>query len=287
MLFFISIILSIAIELSLKSLESWRNFDWFSQFTDWVCHQTDSTSFRDGPIVVLAIVAPILLAIWLVAAMLGGIWGVFEFAFGVVILSMSLGPSDPIRQTQDYIHALQADDENEAKLHAEKILGKEITESAGKTAQRVKEMLFIKTCSSILGVFFWFIVLGPVGAAMFRLLCLLQRRFEGTESGLTHSILDFYQVLMWIPARITVLCFAVVGSFVDTMQSLRKVSDLWQRDSDQLLYEAGLGALHIHDCSTDEQVDIDSLIECLSLSKRAVLANITFIAMFVIGSWLF
>ena len=287
MLFFISIILSIAIELSLKSLETWRNFDWFSQFTDWVSHRIGSTSFRDGPIVVLAIVAPILFAVWLVAAMLGGVSGVFEFAFGVIVLSMSLGPSDPIRQTQDYIRALQAEDSEEAKLHAEKILGREITEEPAVIAERVKEMLFIKTCSSILGVFFWFIVLGPVGAAMFRLSCLLQRRFEGTESGFSHAILDFYQVLMWIPARLTVLCFAVVGSFVDTMHSLRKVSDLWQRDSDGLLFEAGLGALHIHDCSTDKEIDLDSIIECLSLAKRAVLACITFIAMFVIGSWLF
>ena len=287
MIFFISIILSVGIELTVKSLESWRRFDWFSQLTDWVSHRTDSTAFRDGPFVVLAIIAPVLFAIWLVSAMLGGVWGVFEFAFGVVILTMSLGPSDPIRQTQDYIKALQSDDNEEANLHAEKILGREITEEPAVVAERVKEMLFIKVCSSILGVFFWFIVLGPVGAALFRLSCLLQRRFEGTQSGLANSILDLYQVLMWIPARLTVLCFAVVGSFVDTMHSLRKVSDLWQRDSDGLLFEAGLGALHVHDCTTDKEVDIESVVECLSLAKRSVLACITFIAMFIIGSWVF
>jgi len=284
-LFFISIILSVAIELSLKPLETWRNFGWFSQFTDWVSHQTESTSFRDGPVVVLAIVAPVLLAVWLVAAMLGGVSAVFEFAFGVAVLSMSLGPSDPIRQTQDYIRALQADDADEAKLHAEKIIGREATEEPAVVAERVKEMLFIKVCSSILGVFFWFIVLGPVGAVLFRLSCLLQRRYEGTQSGLAHAILDLYQILMWIPARLTVLCFALVGSFVDTMHSLRKVSDLWQRDSDGLLFEAGLGALHVHDCSADKEVDIDSLVECLSLAKRTVLACITFFAIIVIVSW--
>lgn len=285
MLFFISIILSVAIELVLKPLETWRNFDWFSQFTDWVSHQTESTSFRDGPVVVLAIVAPVLLAVWLVAAMLGGVAAIFEFAFGVAVLSMSLGPSDPIRQTQDYIKALQDENEEETKLHAAKILGREVTEEPAVVAERVKEMLFIKVCSSILGVFFWFIVLGPVGAVLFRLSCLLQRRYEGTQSGLAHAILDLYQVLMWIPARLTVLCFAMVGSFVDTMHSLRKVSDLWQRDSDGLLFEAGLGALHVHDCSAGKEVDIESLVECLSLAKRAVLACITFFAIIVIVSW--
>lgn len=285
MIFFISIILSIGIELSVKQLEDWRRFDWFSQLTDWVTHKTESNSFRDGPVVVLAIIAPVIFAVWLVAAMLGGVWGVFEFAFGVAVLSMSLGPSDPIRQTKDYIKALQDGDAAEAHIHAEKLLGREADPDPVATSQYVKETLFIKVCSSILGVFFWFIVLGPVGAALFRMACLLQNRFAGTQSGFANAVLDLYQILMWVPARLTVLCFAVVGSFVDAMHSLRQLSDLWQRNSDELLVETGLGALHIHDCSTDNEVNIDSIIACLSLAKRAVLASITFLAIIVIASW--
>ena len=196
MIFFISIILSIGIELTVKQLEDWRRFDWFSQLTDWVTHKTESNSFRDGPVVVLAIIAPVIFAVWLVAAMLGGVWGVFEFAFGVVVLSMSLGPSDPIRQTQDYIKALQDGDAPEAHLHAEKILGREADPDPVATSQYVKETLFIKVCSSILGVFFWFIVLGPVGAVLFRMACLLQNRFAGTQSGFANAVLDLYQILI-------------------------------------------------------------------------------------------
>lgn len=290
MTFFISIILSIGIELSIKSLENWRRFDWFSQLTDWVCHQTDSTSFRDGPVVVLAILTPVLFAVWLVAAMLGGVWGAFEFAFGVAVLSMSLGPSDPIRQTQDYIKSLQNEDAAEAKLHVAKILDRDVSDvddDATVTAQQVKEALLIKVCSSILGVFFWFIVLGPVGAAMFRLSCLLRERYVGTETGFARAIKDFYQILMWLPARFTVLCYAVVGSFVETLRSLRHPSDLWQRDSDELLVETGLGALHVLDATIEEetQVNIDAVVESLSLAKRAILACITFLAIIVIVSW--
>ncbi len=291
MTFFISIILSIGIELSVKSLQNWRRFDWFSQLTDWVCHRTESTRFRDGPVVVLAILTPVLFAVWLVAAMLGGVWGAFEFVFGVAVLSMSLGPSDPIRQTQDYIKSLQDEDTAEAKSHAAKILTMDVSDvddDVAITAQQVKEALLIKGCSSILGVFFWFIVLGPVGAAMFRLSCLLQGRYAGTQTGFARAIMDFYQILMWVPARFTVLCYAVVGSFVDALHSLRHLSDLWQRDSDELLIETGLGALHILDVTAEEerQGTISAVVECLSLTKRAVLACITFLAVIVIVSWI-
>ena len=290
MIFFISIILSIAIELGVKPLESWRRFDWFSQFTDWVTHQMSSTSLRDGPVVVLAILAPLLFVIWLISAMLGGVWNVFEFVFGVAVLSMSLGPSDPIRQTQEYISALQDDNSDEAKRHAAKILGREVEDETAVTAELVKESLFVKVCTSILGVFFWFILLGPVGAALFRLTCLLQERFSGTESGLANVISDFYRILMWIPARFTVLCYAVVGSFVDTLHPFHKPSDFWQRDNEEMLAEAGLASLHVHivnpELSKDTAVNIDSLVNCLALAKRAVLACITFLAVIVILSWI-
>jgi membrane protein required for beta-lactamase induction len=290
-IFFISIIVSVAIELGLKSLESWRKFDWFSQLTDWVTHQMDSTSFRDGPLVVLAILAPVLFVVWLVSAMLGGVWFLFEFAFGVAVLSMSLGPSDPIRQTQDYINALQNNDAEEARLHAAKIMGKEVTEGPTVTAEYVKEALFIKVCTSILAVFFWFIVLGPVGAAMFRLTCLLQERYTGTQSGLASAISDFYRILMWIPSRFTVLFYALVGSFVGAMHAFHKPADFWQGDNEELLAEAGLASLHVHivnpELSKDTEINIDSLVSCLSLAKRAVLACITFLALVVILSWIF
>lgn len=291
MIFFISIILSIAIELGVKSLENWRNFAWFSQFTDWVTHQMDSTGFRDGPVVVLAILAPLLFAVWLVSSMLGGVWFLFEFAFGVGVLLMSLGPSDPIRQTQDYINALQDDDQEEAKLHAARILGHEVNDEPAVTAEYVKESLFIKVCTSILAVFFWFIILGPVGAAMFRLTCLLQERYSGSQSGLARSITDFYRILMWIPARFTVLCYAIVGSFVDALHPFREAGDFWRHDNEELLYEAGLASLHVHivkpELSKDTEINIESLINSLALAKRAVLASITFLALIVILSWVF
>ena len=287
MIFFIAIIAAIAIELSFRRVDQWRGFAWFNQFTDWVCHQLDSTSFRDGPVVVLAIIAPLLFAIWLVSAMLGGVWSLFDFVFSVLILSLSLGPADPIRQAQDYYDALQRDDSNDAKSHASTLFGREVDENPVLAAEQVKQTLLIKTCSGIIGVFVWFIILGPIGAAMFRFSCLLKERYDDVQTGFANSARDLYNILMWLPARITVLCFAVIGNFVDVIQSLRKVSDLWQIDSDTLISETGIGALHEPDLSDDETVNKEHVQHCLLLVKRTVLAFLTFLAIVVIVSWIF
>ena len=287
MIFFIAIITAVAIELAFRRADQWRGFAWFNQFTDWVCHQLDSSSVRDGPVVVLAIIAPLLFAIWLVSAMLGGVWNLFDFVFSVLILILALGPVDPIRQVQDYYDALKRDDNDAAKSHASDLLGHEADENPVLVAEQVKQTLLIKTCSGIIGVFFWFIIMGPVGAAMFRLSCLLKVRFEGVETGFSKSVKELYNILMWIPARITVLCFAVIGNFVDVIQSLRKVSDLWQSDSDALLSETGIGALHEADLSDDETVNVEHVHHCLLLVRRTVLAFLTFLAIIVIVSWIF
>ena len=135
MIYFIVILISIAIEIGIKPLDHWRRFGWFSQLTDWVLHQMQSTSVRDGPIAVLAILAPVVLGVWLVSAMLGGVGAFFSFLFSIFVLSMSLGPTDPIRQAQAYAAALEQDDQELANASAADFLGHSVSDDPAVTAQ--------------------------------------------------------------------------------------------------------------------------------------------------------
>jgi AmpE protein len=282
---FIAILLSIVFELSIKSLESWREFGWFSTLTDWVLLQMQKSSLRDGPVAVLAILAPVVLGVWLVAAILGHIWIVFSFIFSVFVLLMSLGPVDPMRQAHDYLQAMHAGDTAEANKHAEALCARAVADDPVVTAEQVKQALLIRLCENILGIFFWFLVLGPVGAVLFRATCLLRLRYDGVQGGLANAIVDLYRILFWIPARLSAIAFAVVGGFVETLQSLQHFSDLWKRDSESLLIEAGLGAIP-SSTTEDTQPDLNGVQEILALTKRAVVAWLTVLALMVIAGWL-
>ena len=282
MIYFIVILISIAIEIGLKPLDHWRRFGWFSQLTDWVLHQMQSTSVRDGPIAVLAILAPVVLGVWLVSAMLGGVGSFFSFLFSIFVLSMSLGPTDPLRQAQAYAAALEQDDQELANASAADFLGHSVSDDPVVTAQTIKQQLFVRLCINILGVFFWFIVLGPVGAALFRASCLLQQRYEGVQGKLAHAIQELFTILLWIPARLTVLSFSIVGNFVDTAHTMHNYSDLWSRDSRELLAEAGLAAMHEQDQSAGGKIDIEHLIHTIGLARRTVLAWLTAFAVIIV-----
>jgi AmpE protein len=282
---FIAILLSIVFELSIKSLEGWRVFGWFSTLTDWVLLQMQKSSLRDGPIAVLAILAPVVLGVWLVALLLNDAWLVFGFVFSVFVLLMSLGPVDPMRQAHDYLKAMQAGDIAEANKHAEALCARQADDDPAVTAEQVKQALLIRICENILGIFFWFVLLGPVGAVLFRATCLLRLRYDGVQGGLADAISDLYRILLWIPARLSVIGFALVGGFVETMQSLQHISDLWKRDSESLLIEAGLGAIP-SSTSEDNQPDLTGVHEVLALSQRTVLAWLTVMGLFVIAGWM-
>lgn len=285
MSFFIAILLSIAIELGVKSIESWRRYDWFAQLTDWILHRLESTGFKDGPIAVLAIIAPVVIGVWIVSALLYGIGGFLGFIFGVIVLSMTLGPRDPIRQARDYASYVQQGDTEAANSLASEFLSGRIGETPAQTVQLIKRHLFERLCSNILGVFFWFIVLGPVGAALFRASCLLQERYKESDTGLSHSVTELFRILMWIPARLTVLSFAIVGNFMDVLHAIRHFADFWQRDSSDLLADAGVGALHERAVNESEP-DVEGFVDAVSLARRTVLAWITFFALVVIASWI-
>lgn len=282
---FIAILLSIVFELSIKSLEGWRQYAWFVTLTDWILLQMQKTSLRDGPVAVLAIVAPVVFGVWLVSLLLSHVWAVFGFFFAVFVLLMSLGPIDPMRQTRDYLHAMQAGDTAEANRHAEALCGRQADDNPAVTAEQVKKALLIRLCENILGIFFWFIVLGPVGAVLFRATCLLRLRYDGVQGGLADSIFDLYRILIWIPARLSVVAFALVGGFVETLQSLQHFSDLWKRDSEGLLIEAGLGAIPSSTVEED-QPDLDGVHEVLALADRSVVAWLTVLGLMVIAGWL-
>lgn len=283
---FIAILLSIFIELSVKALEDWRRFDWFEQLTDWIQLRMRETSLGAGPVALLAVLAPVVLGVWLLTAVLNGVWIVLAFLFSVIILSMSLGPHDPMRVAQDYLHALEANDMVAAKNHAELMLGSETDENHVVTAQDVKEMLFIKLVTHILGVFFWFIILGPVGAVLFRANCLLTERYKNSNDGFSDAVRDLHRILLWIPARLTVLGFAVTGSFVHTLESMAHISDFWKMDSEKLLIECGLGAMYPSDEVEENQPDVNSIHTALALTKRTVIAWLTVLGIMVLIGWL-
>jgi adenosylcobinamide-phosphate synthase len=109
----------------------------------------------------------------------------------------------------------------------------------------------------VFGVFFWYAILsiiglGPVGAVVYRLTELAQRRWQApiedgsaVSEALQSVASRAWQAMDWLPSRMTALGFAIVGSFEDAMDGWRNHAQNFPNDNDGVILAATAGAINI------------------------------------------
>ena len=178
---------------------------------------------------IVLIVALPALPVFLISDMLKGdaiIWDLAYLGFAVLIVFFCLGPRDLGSEVDDYCEARDTGDDE----RAERVL-LEMSESSrprSSDIEIVEDAIFVQSINRIFGVIFWFVVLGPVGAWVFRVSDLMRRRVvfqhlrsEGGSETVHVAVEAIYGVLKWVPARLTMLGFALSGSFDDALNAWR------------------------------------------------------------------
>lgn len=285
----ISILIALAVETFYRPIQEWRRYDWFYRFADWVYKRLDGQSWRDGPVGIILVVGSVVLGVWLVNAMLDGVAGFFSFLFGVVVLIYTIGPRDLAEEVEEFNAAVERKDYEAGEIYASRILGYTISGSPTDAIRQVKEGLVIEANARLFGILLWFMLLGPVGAVLFRLSCLLKNHTGLTESNYATAAHDLYRIMIWLPARLVVLGFALAGSFVDTVSMWKSFADIWRVNSEALLIESGLGAISHEPHSEEDEgaADLETIAQLMALIKRTLLVWLAALALLTLTGWVF
>jgi len=220
-----ALLLGLAIERLLTQLLHLREFRWLDPALDWGCARLEGRS----DVVILfgvALLAVVLaLPVALVSLALGdALFYLPSFIFAVVVLLFSLGPRDLKEEVDEYCTAADAGDAETTRRVAKELLETDPPEAAGERARAVEQAIFVQANNRIFGVAFWFIVLGPLGAWLFRVLDLLRRRvaYRHTDSeGLDRGVRKIHAIVGWIPARLLAGGYALAGSFEEAIADWR------------------------------------------------------------------
>lgn len=110
----------------------------------------------------------------------------------------------------------------------------------------------------VFGVLAWFSVLaafgfGPAGAVLYRLSEFVvrywqhksQMHHQPVSEALQQTATDAWVAIDWLPARISAISFAVVGSFEDAIDGWRNYEPRFFGDNDGILLAATAGAVNI------------------------------------------
>lgn len=284
---FIAIILALLVEHFYKPVVQWRNYQWFTQYEQWLYEKLDGLSFRDGPTGVILVFGIVITVTWFFAAALYDFVALFGFIFATIILIYCIGPTDLDEDVQAYLHDLENDDAEGANHKAEQILGYTVSAEPSVVNNKVKEAIFVQGNNRMLGVLCWFVLLGPAGALLFRLSEIHSRTCKVENSGYADACKRLFYILSWLPARISVLGYAIVGNFVDTMSKWQGMSDIWQADNDELVIASGLGALKHEDATDSDDIDVAGIHDALALVKRTLVFWLAVLAILTLTGILF
>jgi adenosylcobinamide-phosphate synthase len=252
------ILLALALDRWLPERGGFQLWNWYSDWAESIEQRFNGGLRSQGTFAVLLAIAPIIVAIFLATFILGQIAGVLVFLFAVAVLYLCVDLYRLGGVAMAVATALENGDVANAAIRLKGLTGKDTIETteAG-VAHATVEAVLKQANSLVVAPIFWFLLLGPLGAMLQRLASVLDRLWghrtaRFAEFGWAAARLD--DLLSWLPARITALSYAVMGSFEDALHCWRRQAGMWSDISSGPLLASGLGALHL-DTEEDGEED--------------------------------
>jgi len=250
---FLALLLGLAIERLLTSVFHLREFRWLDPVFDRVLGEARQRGHWLGGAVVVA-GALVLTAPVLVVSLL--LYDEFRqipfFLFAVVVLLFSLGPRDLEQEVDDYCAALERDDEESLRRVSKELAEEDTPNDSAARHAAVERAIYVQANNRMFGVIFWFLVLGPAGAWLFRVLDLLRRRAryqqsrpEAVGDEAETPVRALHGLLAWIPGRLLATGYTLAGNFEDAARGWRAAREPglgFIARTEDLLAQVGIGA---------------------------------------------
>ena len=248
----IAILLAVVLDHLIPDRQGIKPFAWYRDWAESIEERFNGGKRAHGIGALLLAIVPIVAGVLLMHHILGQLGWIFPFVFDVVILYLCLDVYHLGKTAGAISDALEASDLDEANEKLHQLTGKGAPEKteAG-IARGAIEGVLKQGNSLIISPLFWFIVLGPLGVVLQRLSSVLDtlwgHRYERfAEFGWAAARFD--DLIEWIPARITALSYALMGSFEDALHCWRKRVGVWSDINSGPLLASGFGAMHMRIC---------------------------------------
>lgn len=215
-----------------------RNWKWFDQYDRLL----NASTARFAPSLRLAArIIPVVLVVGLVEYLLAGwLYGFVRFLFNLAILLYCFGPANLWVQLFDCLQAMQQGEAQVIETRVKTAFPYLSTANSQTLHQGFLKAIFMEGHQRIFAVLFWFALLGPIGAMLYRSLALSSKRATTDMAAVSLGALGLME---WLSSRLLGILFALGGHFV-------KVFSQWQKYAFQgfsinatLIAETGMAAL--------------------------------------------
>jgi AmpE protein len=284
---FLALLVSLLLDLVLRPYERLRGPRWFRAYFESLGFLAQATDFwRAGFGTLVIVLVPTVVTLF-IGHLLDHIWGGLGFAFAVLILLLTLGPQDLHAQVGEYIEAVRAGDAGRAEELARALLRAKPPAEPAACSEAITHVVFSEANDRLFGILFWFALLGPAGAVLYRSTDFLRRLppAEPRSGEFIQAVGRLHGVLAWVPAHLAALAYGLAGSFEDAISELKtfyaNCTMRFYQVSDDLLACAGLGALR----ASGQEAGTERLRAALVLVLRTLIIWMVVYALLTLVIW--
>ena len=284
----IAILASLLLERMLEHVQHLRRYERYHDYVVWMREHLRGERWQ-GRLGVVALLAPLLMVTaWLQTGLDDALFGLLGLVFAIAVLVFCLGPRDLGLELTEYRAALTANNDELATRLARGLLGTEPPEDMDAQARAVTHAVLTQANLRIFGVLFWFAILGPFGAVLYRAVAELCRHLAQTHDDFAWAARRLAEILDWLPARLTAFGYALSGDFEAAVLRWRNssVDDAhWGLSADDVLIATGTGALDLDEGSRDNLTWDQVLQSAMSLVWRTLVMWVFVIALLTLAGW--
>lgn len=207
--------------------------------------------------------------------------GIFLFFIDIAIMLYALGRGDLLQRFGSFRDAWRRDDQEGLKIAAERDLGLTDIESENpnQLLHQAQSKLLWHSYEGFFAVIFWYMLLGPIIPLFYRLIALVDDLTVDEQLRAKASSIRYY--LDWLPSRILIYSFCLVGHFTTCFDVLIKELFNKKLSAKELINKAGIAAIQTQEVN-DEEEQISSLDILWNLLLRSAILWYVIYALFII-----
>jgi AmpE protein len=297
----IAVVIALVVGHTMPALVALRRYDWFIRWLEWLGAQLgENTGWRGGLGLVFAIAPPLVLVGLLQAALHHEPLGLLSFLFALAILFYAWGPRD---LDHDVEAVVEAGDPEARRAAAGRLFPDR--DAPSMDGGSLVEAVFRCALWRWFGVLFWFLLLGPFGALLYRLVSLCaqgeaRKRMPEEASQTARATLA---ILDWPVAQLMTLSLALVGNFDSVFSAWKEAGGAGWTGDTRFLAAAARASVRseladeaLDDVDAEYTADSGSTVtrviaglpelrDAMSLVWRILLLWLAVLALFVIAGW--
>jgi adenosylcobinamide-phosphate synthase len=217
--------------------------------------QFDAGEYRHGVAAWVIAVVPLTIGVFVAEWLLHRVSAPLAMLWSIAVLYVTVGFRQFSYFYNEINSSLKNGDVAAARVQLARWRAEDSGElTSGEVARVAIELGLMASHRNVFGPVVWFVVLGPAGALLYRVASVLEEHWSSAapmtpDAAPSEAFAQFairaFEIIDWLPARLTAVSFAVVGNFQDAADCWRTQARTWANAAEGIILAGGAGALGV------------------------------------------